>query len=190
MNNIVTLKQLAEQGRKTASLIMAATISSKISQIRKENIKQAFIDFENIKYRREFVDIVNGVTYFDDSGACSTNATYFTFDNLNLPVVWIAGAGLENDNCEDIISQVKKYVKTLICVGKNTSQLHRACDDILKDKIIDCENLAEAVSVAFAITELGDNVLFSPACNVDENYRDFAERGDFYKKCVKSLKMK
>lgn len=190
MNNIVTLKQLAEQGRRAASLTTAVTISSKINQISKENIKQAFINFENIKYRSEFVDIVNGVTYFDDSGACSNNATWFTFDNLNLPVVWIAGAGLESENCEDLVSQVEKYVKTLICVGKNTRRLHRAYDNILKDKIIDCESLAEAVSVASAITESGDNVLFSPACNVDKTYHDFAERGDFYKKCVKSLKMK
>ena len=46
----MTLEQLAKQGRRTATMTTAATISSKMSQMRKESIKQAFCDFENVKY--------------------------------------------------------------------------------------------------------------------------------------------
>ena len=45
----MTLEQLARQGRRTSSMTTASTITSKMSQIRKESIKQAFCDFENIK---------------------------------------------------------------------------------------------------------------------------------------------
>ena len=37
----MTLEQLAKQGRRTATMTTAATISSKMSQMRKESIKQA-----------------------------------------------------------------------------------------------------------------------------------------------------
>ena len=47
----MTLEQLAKQGRRTATMTTAATITSKMSQIRKESIKQAFGDFDNVKYR-------------------------------------------------------------------------------------------------------------------------------------------
>mgnify|MGYP003488578638 CR=1 FL=1 len=56
----MTLEQLARQGRRTASMTTAATISSKMNEIRKESIKQAFCDFDNIKYRYEFVDTIEG----------------------------------------------------------------------------------------------------------------------------------
>ena len=51
----MTLEQLAKQGRRTATMTTAATITSKISQIRKESIRQAFGDFDNVKYRYEYV---------------------------------------------------------------------------------------------------------------------------------------
>ena len=41
----MTLEQLAKQGRRTAAMTTAATITSKMSQIRKESIRQAFFSY-------------------------------------------------------------------------------------------------------------------------------------------------
>ena len=109
----MTLEQLAKQGRRTSSMTTAATITSKISQIRKESIKQAFSDFDNVRYRYELVDTIEGVTYYDDSGACSNEAAWFSFDNIHDTVIWITSA--DNFDCDDLIPQVKKYVKAIVC---------------------------------------------------------------------------
>ena len=44
----MTLEQLARQGRKTATMTTAAAIASKMSQMRRESVKQAFCDFDNM----------------------------------------------------------------------------------------------------------------------------------------------
>lgn len=181
----MTLEQLARQGRRTESMTTAATISSKMSQIRKESIKQAFSDFENVRHRYEFVKNVEGVSYFDDSAACSVEASWFTFDNLGLPVIWITYGN--NIDCDDLIPQVRKYVKYVICIGNDNRNFHKVYDDILKNNIIDCESIGDAVAMAAKISVYGDNVLFSPACHNKSEFVNYAEKGDYFQQCVGSI---
>ena len=182
----MTLEQLAKQGRRTATMTTAATITSKMSQIRKESIRQAFCDFENVKYRYEYVDVVNSVTYYDDSAACSTEATWFSFDNIHQPIIWIT---YTNDNdCEDLMPQVKKHVKAIICIGKNADKFHKVYGEILKDKVMECESLEKAVKMAAMISEPGDGVMLSPATQTNTDYSSYAERGDSFKQYVYSLR--
>lgn len=182
----MTLEQLARQGRRTASMTTAATISSKMNEIRKESIKQAFCDFDNIKYRYEFVDTIEGVTYYDDSGACSNEAVWFSFDNLRQEVIWITYA--DNIDCDELVPQVRKYVKSIICIGKETKRFHRIFDNVVNSEIIDCESVEEAVKMSRKIAEMGDNVLFSPAVPVRNDFESYSKRGDYFKKCVSDLK--
>lgn len=181
----MTLEQLARQGRRTASMTTAATITSKMNQIRKESIKQAFSDFENVKYRYELVNVIEGVSYYDDSAACSAEAAWFSFDNLNEQVVWVTYA--DNIDCDELIPQVRKYVKAAICIGAKKERFHSVYDNILKDNIVDCDNIHEAVAMAYRMTTHGDSVMFSPACHVKDEFSSYEDRGDYFKKCVKSL---
>lgn len=176
----MTLEQLARQGRRAATLTTAATISSKMSQIRKESIKQAFSDFENVRYRYEFVACVDGVSYYDDSAASSVEATWFTLDNLNIPVILITYGS--NEDCDELIPQVRKYVTDVICIGNNNDRFHKIFEPMLKDKIYDCQSLEEAIVIASKIAKNGDNVLFSPAVSINN-----IQRVDLYQSCVHSL---
>ena len=182
----MTLEQLARQGRRTASMTTASTISSKMSQMRKESIKQAFCDFENIKYRYEFVDTIENVNYYDDSGACSNEAAWFSFDNIRETVIWITNA--DNFDCDDLIPQVKKYVKAIVCIGDNADRFHKVFGDIVNNNIVECRSIEEAVKLSHGMAEAGDNVLFSPATPVKGDFMSYAQRGDSFKQCVNSLK--
>lgn len=182
----MTLEQLARQGRRTASMTTAATISSKMSQIRKDSIKQAFCDFENIRYRYEYTDTVEGVSYYDDSAACSNEAAWFSFDNLHQEVIWITYA--DNIDCDELIPQVKKYVKAIICIGEKTDRFHRVFDSIMNGNVFDSASIEEAVKMSYKMSVADDNVMFSPAAKVNDGFASYAERGDHFKQCVKSLK--
>lgn len=181
----MTLEQLAKQGRRTASMTTAATITSKTSQIRKESIKQAFCDFDSIKHRYEYIDTIEGVNYYDDAGACSNEAAWFSFDNLRQDVVWITYS--ENPDADDLKPQVRKYVKAIVCIGKNAEKFHYMFDDIVGGKIYKCSNIADAAKISKSLAKDGDNVMFTPATKVKDNFSSYAERGDYFKQCVQSL---
>ena len=181
----MTLEQLARQGRKSSAMTISDTITSKMGQIRKESIKQAFSDFENVKYRYELADVVDGVSYYDDSAARSAEATWFSLHNLNMQVIWITYA--DNIDCDELIPQVRKYVKAAVCVGNKKDRFQTVYDNILKDNIVYCDDILQAVKIASKMSSKGDNVIFSPACDVKDEFLSYNERGDYFKKCVKSL---
>ena len=165
---------------------MVASISSKILQIRKENIKQSLSDLETIEHRQNYVATIDGVMYYDDSRAENVNATWFTFENIIKPVIWIAGGNDRNTDFSDLRHVAKKKVKALICVGKYNANLKMSFQKDVKD-IYEVSNIEEAVETASFLAQQDDIVLFSPACTSDIEGETYIERGQHYTETIKQL---
>ena len=165
---------------------MVASISSKILQIRKENIKQSLSDLNTIEHRQDYVATIDGVMYYDDSRAENVNATWFTFENLICPVIWIAGGDSSQTDFSDLKRLAKKNVKTLICVGKDNTNLKQTFQKSIKE-IYEVGDLYEAVTMASLLAQENDIVLFSPACKSDNKKETYIERGNLYTENVKRL---
>jgi UDP-N-acetylmuramoylalanine--D-glutamate ligase len=165
---------------------MVAGITSKILQIRKESIKQSLSDLNSVEHRQDLVATINGVMYYDDSGAENVNATWFTFENIVSPVIWIAGGYDRDTDFKDLKSVAKKKVKALICIGKYNANLKNAFQRDIKD-IYEVKDLEEAVDTASFLANEDDVVLFSPACKSDKEDETYIERGQQFKETVKRL---
>ena len=165
---------------------MVAGISSKILQLRKESIKQSLSDLNTIGHRQEYVATVDGVMYYDDSRAENVNATWFTFQNIVKPVIWIAGGNNCNNDIKDLKSVAKKKVKALICIGKYNENLKKAFQKDIKD-IYEVEDLEKAVKTAALLAKEEDIVLFSPACTSDKENETYIERGNQFIQTIKHL---
>ena len=153
---------------------MAAGISSMILHIRKENIKQSLSDLNTIGHRQQYIATINGVMYYDDSRAENVNATWFTFENIISPVIWIAGGNGSGSDFSDLKRIAKKKkVKALICRD-------------IKD-IYEADSLKNAVNMAALMAKADDIVLFSPACKSDNEKETYIERGNQYLETVKQL---
>lgn len=165
---------------------MAESISSMILQIRKESIKQSLSDLETMRHRQDYVATVDGVMYYDDSKAESVNATWFTFESILNPVVWIAGGNDVHTDFSDLKPAVRKTVRALICIGPNNVNLRRSFKDDIRE-IHQAENIEEAVEMASAIAKEDDIVLFSPACQAGKGKESNEQRGNRYIESVKQL---
>ena len=53
-----------------------------------------------------------------------------------------------------------------------------------KTSVLYCRDLAEAVTIARDTTQSGDVVLLSPACASFDQFSNYAERGNLFKKLV------
>lgn len=170
--------------RQRQSNNMAASISSQILQIRKESIKQSLSDLNTISHRQQYIATVEGVMYYDDSRAENVNATWFTFQNIVKPVVWIAGGDDSKADFNDLKGEVKKKVRALVCIGKGNARLKKAFAKDVAD-VFEADNMEDAVKAAALLAESDDIVLFSPACKLATE--DFAQRGDSFIDNVKRL---
>ena len=162
---------------------MASSIAAKVLEIRKESIKNCMGDFTTMGHRQHYIDTIDGVLYYDDAQAESVNATWFTFENIVNPVVWIVGGSCHN-NYSELIDTARKKVKTIISIGNEQESIRMTFQGVVRE-IYDASSISEAVSMASIIADENDLVLFSPACKDQE--MDYAERGTTFVDEVKSL---
>ena len=182
----MTLEQLALQGKHNVYNSMAAGISAKLLQIRKESIKQGLSDFQNVAHRLEYVANVHGVSYYNDSKATNVNSTWYALENMQRPVVWIAGGVDKGNDYTDLLPLVKSKVKAIICLGLDNTKLIETFGSLV-DQVYEVRSMGQAVMVASEISSNDDVVLLSPACASFDLFDNYEDRGIRFKEAVKSL---
>src|SRR6185369_1522089 len=79
---IMTIEQLALQGKHNVYNSMAASLAARIVDVRKETIRESLQDFQNIEHRLEFVASINGIEFINDSKATNVNSTWYALESM------------------------------------------------------------------------------------------------------------
>ncbi|MCK4638609.1 MAG: UDP-N-acetylmuramoyl-L-alanine--D-glutamate ligase, partial [Bacteroidales bacterium] len=80
---IMTLEELALQGKHNIYNSMAAGISARLLDIRKDTIKQCLSDFQNVEHRLEYVATIHGIEFINDSKATNINSTWYALESMD-----------------------------------------------------------------------------------------------------------
>jgi UDP-N-acetylmuramoylalanine--D-glutamate ligase len=182
---IMTIQELALQGKHNLYNSMASGIAARIMEVRKDVIRECLTDFQNIEHRLEHVNTVYGMNFINDSKATNVNSTWYALESMSTPTVWIAGGVDKGNNYESIKNMVAKKVKAIICLGKDNSKLIEAFGDMVT--IVEVENMRDAVYHAYKAGEKGDAILLSPACASFDLFQDYEDRGRQFKEAVRNL---
>ncbi len=165
---------------------MAAGISSKVLQIRKESIKQSLSDYGTLGHRKEYVTTIDEVMYFDDAKAENINATWFTFESTVKPIIWIACCSIESVDYTDLLPMAKQNVRVMICLGDKKNQLKDAFKNAV-DEVYDAKDMDEAVRIASIVAQEDEIVVFSPTCKSAKQGETFEERGNQFRNSIKQI---
>ncbi|NQY68004.1 MAG: hypothetical protein HRT72_09825 [Flavobacteriales bacterium] len=142
--------------------------------------------FGAIDHRLEFVSNVDGVEYINDSKATDENSTWYSLDFMNKPVVWIVGTPESEIDYDLFAEKVDAKVKAIICLGEGDPSLKAAFKESVQT-IKTGSTVLECVELANEISEDGDIVLFSPACNSFEMFNNYQDRGLKFREAVTEL---
>jgi UDP-N-acetylmuramoylalanine--D-glutamate ligase len=182
----MTLEALALQGANGIYENLAATVTGKIHEFRRDDLRECFTNFNELEHRLESVATVHGIQFINDSRSSTINGSWFALESMYKPVIWIAG-GVDSGNDYSIVrSLVKRKVKVIICLGKDNSRLHQAFED-LELPLMDTTSMEEAVQAAYYMSEKGYAVLLSPACASFDLFKNFEDRGNAFIRAVKNL---
>jgi UDP-N-acetylmuramoylalanine--D-glutamate ligase len=173
--------------RSQAMAEQAEILENRLIAIRNRDRQQnAARVIEQDMHRREAVTRFQGVNFINDSKSESINATYFSLKTISNDIVWIAGGRDEQTNYRELADLVSQKVKALICIGKDNTRLIDAFADIVP-LIYQCNDMEEAVRRAFYAAKQGDTVLLSAASPCDNNFENYQERGNAFKKAIAQL---
>jgi len=177
---------LALQGMHNTYNSMAAGLAASIVNVRKESIRQSLQDFQGVEHRLEYVATVKNIRFVNDSKATNVNSCWYALQSMKTPVVLILGGTDKGNDYSEIEELVNANVKGLIFMGLDNSPLHKFFDGKVSN-IIDVQSMEDAVKEAYGLAESGDTVLLSPCCASFDLFRNYEDRGQQFKNCVRSL---
>jgi len=177
---------LALEGQHNVKNTMAAATIAKLVGIRKETIRACVSNFQGAPHRLEKVLKINHVEYINDSKATNVNSVYYALDSMKTPTVWIVGGVDKGNEYMELMPLVREKVKAIICLGEGNEKIKHVFGKAV-DLLVETYAMEEAVKVAYKIAERGDTVLLSPACASFDLFKNYEDRGDQFKNCVKQL---
>ncbi len=145
--------------------------------------------FGGVEHRIELVRVKDGVRYYNDSIASSPSRTIAGLRSFEEKVILIAG-GYDKHIPYDVLGpEICAHVKKLFLGGATGPLIRQAVENCPGEKpeIVDCGDFTSAVHAAAAAAKSGDVVLMSPASAAFDQFKNFMERGKYFKKLVMEL---
>jgi UDP-N-acetylmuramoylalanine--D-glutamate ligase len=180
------LSELSLKGKHNTYNSMAASIASRVLEIKKEVIRECLQDFTGVEHRLERFIKVHGIEFINDSKATNVNSTWYALECMTSPVIWIVGGVDKGNDYESLVPLVKEKVKAIVCLGVDNTKIHAAFKGVVEN-IVDASSMKEAVLKAYKQGEKEDVVLLSPACASFDLFKSYEDRGAQFKECVREL---
>jgi UDP-N-acetylmuramoylalanine--D-glutamate ligase len=182
----MSIHELALKGKHNTQNALAASLASRILEIRKDVVRESLQDFTNVEHRLEFVAKVNGIEFINDSKATNINSTWFALESMEQPVVWVVGGVDKGNDYSELTSLVKDKVKAIICLGLENQKIIEAFQGTV-ETIVEAKSAAEAVAFGYRLAKKDETVLLSPACASFDLFENYEDRGNQFKQAVRSL---
>ena len=165
----------------------AATAAARAAGIADDAIAEALRTFRGVEHRLELVAEIDGVRFVNDSKATNTAAARRGIDAYaGQPLRLILGGSLKGESFDELAESLPAAVRSIDLIGEASEQLAAALGRAGR-LFRRSGDLATAVGAAAGDAEPGDVVLLSPACASYDQFRDYEERGNTFRRLVEDL---
>ena len=165
----------------------AATAAARAAGIEDEAIAEALRTFRGVAHRLELVGEIDGVRFVNDSKATNTTAARRGIAAYpGEPLRLILGGSLKGESFEELAETLPPNVRSIDLIGEATEELAAALGRAGR-VYRRSGDLPTALGAAAGEAQAGDIVLLSPACASYDQFRNFEERGDAFRRLVGEL---
>jgi UDP-N-acetylmuramoylalanine--D-glutamate ligase len=173
-----------EHNRENAA---AATAAARAAGVDEERIAVALRTFPGVEHRLEFVREVGGVRWVNDSKATNTAAARRGIAAYAAePLLLILGGSLKGESFDALARELPPRVRDVYLIGEAADELAAALDRA-GVRATRAGDLGTAVALAAAEARPGDVVLLSPACASYDQFENFEQRGQEFRRLVANL---
>ena len=147
-----------------------------------ESAKEFLINSQNTEHRFELVAVHKDITYINDSKSTNFNSVSMATTKVSNAILIMHGL-TKNINSKDL--NISKDIKTIILPKDMKVNLTDIQAEVIElDSIFDLEEKLQK------IIHSGDTVLFSCGGASFNDFKNYEERGNFFKSVVSNIKVK
>jgi UDP-N-acetylmuramoylalanine--D-glutamate ligase len=179
--------------------VLAALTISQAAGLPVKAMREAIIAFSGVPHRLEWVSSWKRADWYNDSIATAPErvmAAIHAFDTpaeIQRPIVLLAGGRDKNLPWDDLADLIHARVEHLVLFGEAAGKIAEAVGKRRSGSHLTvevCNGLEQAVNMAGKVVEAGDIVLLSPGGTSFDEFRDFEDRGEAFKRWVLNLSCK
>ena len=182
---LLPVRDLLLVGRHNLRNVQAAWALADAAGLPEDAVRDAARTFPGLPHRMQAVGEHAGVRYYDDSKATNVGATVAALGALDRPVVAIFGGQGKGQSFAPLAAAARGRLRAAVLLGEDAPALARALEGVCP--LAAASDMEEAVRRASALARRGDAVLLAPACASFDMFRDYADRGERFRRAVEAL---
>ncbi|MFH1070248.1 MAG: UDP-N-acetylmuramoyl-L-alanine--D-glutamate ligase [Candidatus Glassbacteria bacterium] len=180
---VMKITDIALKGRHNLENVLAAACAAYACGVSPQAIGRATAAFRGLPHRLEPVASHRGVTYYNDSKATTVESVKRALECFDCPLWLIMGGRPKGDPFIVLDELVRERVERIFAIGEAAGRIERELGKYTQVETVTC--LEEAVAGAVRAAREGGAVLLSPGCASFDQFRDFEQRGEMFKKYVR-----
>lgn len=189
--HIIRTDQIILRGKHNYENV-AAAIAVTSHLVDMETIISAIEEFKPVEHRIEYIKTINNAKWYNDSVSSSPTRTIAGLNSFEEDIVLIAGGYDKNLDYTPLAPHILNKVQTLILIGQTANKIYEATKKEADRQrrninIYMAKDLEAAAILAKKHVKKGQVVLLSPASASFDMFKDFADRGNTFKKIVQNI---
>ncbi|MCD4784728.1 MAG: UDP-N-acetylmuramoyl-L-alanine--D-glutamate ligase [Candidatus Eremiobacteraeota bacterium] len=158
-----------------------------------DNLLRTLQNFVPLRYRLEFVEKINTISFYNDSKGTNPDAVRASLESFREPLILIAGGTDKDLDFSGLASHIKKNAIHTVLIGESRLKIASALKDAGYEEftVIDdmsMEGFRNSIHTAYKMTPPGGVVLLSPSCASFDMFKRAEHRGEMFNQFVRELK--
>ena len=168
--------------------VLAAIACGFFAGVAIEDMADVLRNFHSIEHRIEYVKTIKGVPYYNDSKATNTDSAIKALEAFPKGhIILLAGGHDKGTDLAPMMALAKEKCDALILLGEAKERFYEAAQAAGVANIHVVNSFEEAVNTAYSIAKEPQVVLLSPACSSYDMFKNYPERGRYFKELVNAL---
>ncbi len=184
---LLSLKNFKLKGNHNSQNLLLAVAAARKIGLSPERIKNALLNYEQLPHRMETIYHHNGLEIINDSKATNFDSSLAGINAIKGAPIIISGGRYKNGDSKEWIKIINKKAKAVFLFGESSQILKKLIlEGGFKNDILTFKDLSEVINYGYSYIENNqtETLLFSPSCSSFDQFRDYAQRGDIFKKLI------
>jgi UDP-N-acetylmuramoylalanine--D-glutamate ligase len=186
---ILPTAEIQLPGQHNLQNVLMAVAAAHLMGIDPTVIRTAIQNFAGVPHRLETVAQVQGVTFINDSKATNYDAALVALEAMEKPTILLAGGQSKAGDPAAWLARIQEKTLGVVLFGEAAPLFSDFLHGIGYTNVQSCEDLTAAVPLALASAQKlsCSVVLLSPACASYDQYQNFEERGEHFRRLCQDL---
>jgi len=182
---LIAADELKIPGKHNIANALAALALGEAAGLPMASMLETLRRFPGLPHRTQWVAMVDGVNWYNDSKGTNVGATVAAIDGLGGWLVLIAGGDGKGADFTPLRPAVADKVREVVLIGRDGPAIAEAIEGATE--VSYAKDMEAAVQRAAQVAQPGDSVLLSPACASFDMFKNYEHRGEVFMAAVRRL---